>query len=30
MIGVTIEHASLRADLGLISLPQIPALASVA
>ena len=30
VIGVTIEHASQRADLGSISLSQIPALASAA
>lgn len=30
VIGVTIEHASKRADLGSISLSQIPALAPAA
>ena len=30
VIGVTIEHASQHADLGSISLSQIPALASAA
>ena len=30
VIGVTIEHASKRADLSSISLSQVPALASAA